>query len=77
VARLITGAVPPVEVMLPAVPVTDVTAVADEMADHEEPDHTYIVLVAELKYVAPTISALPWLSRVGAVDLEPRYSVLN
>lgn len=72
VTRSIVGVVPPVEEMRPAVPLTLVTAVADEIAFHTEPVHTYIVVVVVSQYVAPVIRALPLLSTVGALDLEPR-----
>ena len=42
------------------------------IAVHAEPDHTDMIPVVELKYIAPVISALPSLSTVGAVDLAPR-----
>ena len=34
------------------------------------------MLDEELKYVAPLIRALPWLSSVGAAANVPRYQVL-
>jgi hypothetical protein len=55
-----------------AVPVTPVTAEADDIADQIEPDQAYIVEVVEFQYVAPVISAPPWLSTVGADALEPK-----
>jgi hypothetical protein len=42
------------------------------IATQADPDHTPIIPVAELKYSAPVISALPSLSNVGAVALAPR-----
>ena len=46
VTRSSVGVVPPVDEIRPAVPNTSVTADALEMATHEEPVHTYIVVVA-------------------------------
>ena len=43
-----------------------------EIACQAEPLHADIMFVPELKYVAPVISALPWLSKVGADANEPR-----
>ena len=43
-----------------------------EIACQAEPLHAYIMFVPVLKYVAPVISALPWLSSVGAEANEPR-----
>ena len=70
--RSITGVEPPVELIRLAVPLTDVTADADEIADQVEPLQAYIVLLVEFQYVAPVIRALPWLSTDGADDLEPK-----
>ena len=42
------------------------------IATQADPDHTPIIPVAELKYSAPVISALPSLSTDGAVALAPR-----
>ena len=42
------------------------------IATQADPDHTPIIPVAELKYSAPVISALPSLSTEGAVALAPR-----
>lgn len=39
---------------------------------HEEPDHTYIALLVEFQYIAPTSNVLPSLSTVGAVALLPK-----
>ena len=44
----------------------------EDIALHAEPVHAYMVLETEFQYVAPVIRALPWLSTVGADDLEPR-----
>lgn len=73
VTRSIVGVVPPLDEIRPAVPKTSVTADALEIATHAEPVHTYIVVVVVFQYVAPTIKALPLLSRVGAEDFEPKY----
>lgn len=43
-----------------------------EMANQVEPLQAYIRLDVVLKYVAPVISALPWLSRLGAEAKLPR-----
>ena len=43
-----------------------------EMACQTEPLHAYIRFELELKYVAPVISALPWLSSEGAEANAPR-----
>ena len=43
-----------------------------EMACQVEPLHAYIRFDVELKYVAPVISALPWLSSEGAEENAPR-----